>query len=185
MNHKQTIAGALGAAMATLAMAPGIASAEPFNGPYAGAEAGMGIMKSKGTTLAGPLSKSDDSAMIGGVAGYRMPLGKDEPLVLGAEGGAAIDTQHGDARYMVSGIGGVKFSNQAMVYGRVGYAWNEGLPKGADHGLVLGAGAEVALTDTLGVRAEYRNIDYGKINFPDNVADYKGHEIMAGLMYNF
>lgn len=177
----------LGTALA-LALVPGMASAEPFSGPYAGVEAGLGKLKTEGSTLIGPFKRTDETAVVSAVAGYRMPLGEELPVVLGVEGNAGIHTNGGDARYGIAGTAGVKIGDAALLYGKVGYAWLDGVQTGAGEGidgLLLGGGAELALTDSISARAEYRYIDYGGVNFPDNTLDFKGHEVMAGVLFNF
>lgn len=171
-----------------LALAPGLASAEPFDGPYVGVQAGLGILKTKGDIFTGPFKKTDNSAVVSAVAGYRMPLGESSPVVLGVEGDAGIYTNGSDARYGISGIGGVRVAERGLLYARVGYGWLDGVPTGAGtgiDGLVVGGGAEVALTDSISARADYKYLDYGGVNFPDNTLDFKGHEITASVLFNF
>ncbi len=59
----------------------------------------------------------------------------------------------------------------AQVKGSTGWCW--------------GGGAELALSDRVSARAEYRHIDYGGINFPDNTLDFTGHEVTAAVLFNF
>jgi outer membrane immunogenic protein len=188
MHISNFIRPCLTGSLLALALAPSVASADAFNGPYAGVEAGLGILKTEGSILTGPISESDNSAMVSAVAGYRMPLG-DSPVVLGAEGSVGTYTSgKGDLRYGAAGIGGVKLGERALVYGKVGYAWLDGVPNGTGEGidgLVLGGGAELALSDRVSARAEYRHIDYGGINFPDNTLDFTGHEVTAAVLFNF
>ena len=167
---------------------PASASAEVFNGPYAGAEAGIGVVKTKGSTFAGPFKDSDSSVITGAVIGYRLPLGDDSPIVLGAEGNAGIYADGTDARYGISGIGGVRIGEKALVYLRGGYGWLDGVQTGAGKGVdgaVIGGGAEFGITDAISIRADYKYLDYGGVDFPDNTLDFKGHEITAGLLFNF
>ena len=171
-----------------LAAAPQVASAEAFSGPYAGIEAGLGQIKVEGSILTGPIKAKDDSAAVGLVAGYRLPVGADLPVVVGIEGNAGLYTEGGDARYGVAGIGGMKIGESALLYGKVGYAWHDGIRTGAGKGLdglLFGGGAEVALTQRISARAEYRQIDYDKISCPDNTLDFTGHEFMACVLFNF
>ncbi len=177
----------LGAALA-LAIMPAASNAEAFNGPYAGVEAGLGKLKTEGSTLVGPFRRTDDSAVVSAVAGYRLPLGEESPIVLGVEGNAGLYTNGGDARYGVTGIGGMKIGEKALLYGKVGYAWLDGVQTGAGEGvdgLLLGGGAELALNDRISARAEYRRIGFGGVNFPDNTLEFKGHEVVAGVLFNF
>ncbi len=141
MHISNFIRPCLTGSLLALALAPSVANADAFNGPYAGVEAGLGILKTEGSILTGPISESDNSAMVSAVAGYRMPLG-DSPVVLGAEGSVGTYTSgKGDLRYGAAGIGGVKLGERALVYGKVGYAWLDGVPNGTGEGidgLVLG-----------------------------------------------
>ena len=180
------------ASVACMALAlgtlPTVASAESFNGPYAGLEAGIGIVKVEGSTIAGPFKDTDTSAIAGVVAGYRMPLGENSPIMLGVEGNLGVYADGGDARYGVSGIGGVRIGDKALAYLRAGYGWLEGQPNGSTgklDGLVLGGGAEVQLSDAISARADYKYLDLGGVNFPDNTLSFEGHEIAASLIFNF
>lgn len=185
MRYPRTIKGIFAGAVAAVTMMPGLANAEAFNGPYAGAEVGLGALKSTGSTLAGPFKETNETIVIGAIAGYHVSLGENFPFVLGTEGGVGVNTDGGDPRFMVSGISGLKIGGKALVYGRAGYAWNHELSKDTENGLVLGGGAELAINEHMRARLEYRHIDYGEITFPDNTADYNGHEIMAGVFFNF
>jgi outer membrane immunogenic protein len=171
-----------------LALVPAQAHAEAFDGPYAGVEAGVGILKSKGATIAGPFSNSASSAVLSAVVGYRMPLGENSPIVVGAEGNVGIYSKGSNARYGVSGIGGVRVSDSGLLYLRAGYGWLDGiqtgLGKGID-GLVLGGGGEVKLTEKLTARADYKYLDYGGVNVPDNIVSFKGHEVVGSVLLNF
>jgi len=186
-NAKYWKPGLAALAMA-LSVAPQMASAEAFNGPYAGVEAGLGQIKAEGSILTGPIKIRDDSASVGVVAGYRMPVAEGMPVVLGVEGNLGLYTEGGDARYGLAGIGGMKIGDSALLYGKVGYGWHDGVENGVGSGLdgvLFGGGAEVALSERISARAEYRQIDYDEVNFPDNSLDYTGHEFMAGVLFNF
>lgn len=188
MHESKYLKPGLAAFALALGAIPQIASAEAFNGPYAGVEAGLGQIKAEGSILTGPVKFTDDSASVGVVAGYRAPISAELPVVLGIEGNAGLYTEGGDARYGLAGIGGLKIGESALLYGKVGYAWHDGIRTGAGKGLdgvLFGGGAEVALTNRISARAEYRQIDYDKISFPDNSLDYTGHEFMAGVLFNF
>lgn len=188
MHNAKILKPGLAVLALALAGAPQIASAEAFNGPYAGVEAGLGKIKAEGSILTGPIKITDDSASVGVVAGYRMPVAEGLPVVLGVEGNLGLYTEGGDARYGLAGIGGMKIGDSALLYGKVGYAWHDGVENGAGSGLdgvLFGGGAEVALSERISARAEYRQIDYNEIDFPDNSLDYTGHEFMAGVLFNF
>ena len=48
-----------------------------------------------------------------------------------------------------------------------------------------GAVGRRSYTDHRSARAEYRHVDYGGVNLPDNVVDWTGHEVTAALLFNF
>jgi len=188
MTSHKSVLSLLAIGGATLALTPAQARAEAFNGPYAGVGAGVGILKSKGSTLAGPFKNSDNSAVVSAVLGYRLPLGSDSPIVVGAEGDVGIYSEGSDARYGISGIGGVRLGERGLIYARAGYGWLDGIQTGVSKGidgLVLGGGGELKLTDAITARADYKYLDYGGVNVPDNIVSFKGHEITASLLFNF
>lgn len=167
---------------------PGIAHAEDFNGPYIGAEAGIGILDTEGSTIAGPFENTDTSAVVGAVLGYRTPLGTDSRVIVGIEGNLGLYTDGSDARYGVSGIGGYRIGDNGLAYLRAGYGWRDGVQTGAGKGidgLVLGGGYEFGLTKNVSLRLDYKYLDYGDVNFPDNTVDFSGHEVTGGVLFNF
>lgn len=163
---------------------PAAANAEGFDGPYAGVQGGLGILNAEGSTLAGPVDTSDSEAFVGGLLGYRAPLG-DSGVILGAEGDAGIYTDSGDGRYGLSGIAGVQLGDSSLLYGRVGYGWRDGLPADTGEGLVLGGGFETRLSRSVSFRLDYKHIDLGGTSIPDNTIDYSGHEITGGVVFGF
>lgn len=175
---------AIAALAAGFALAPAAAHAEGFDGPYVGAQGGLGILNAEGSTLAGPVDTSDSEAVVGGFAGYRSSLG-GTGLVLGVEGDVGIGIDSGDGRYGVSGIGGIKLGDSTLVYTRVGYGWRDGMPADTGDGLVLGGGIETKLSDSLGLRLDYKRLDLDDTNFPDNTIDYSGHEVTGGVVFSF
>ena len=181
-KQKLTLAFAVIAGSAMLL--PASASAEGFDGPYAGVQGGIAILNAEGSTLAGPIDTSDSEAFVGGLLGYRASLG-DTGLVLGVEGDAGIGTDSGDARYGASGIAGIKLGSSSLLYTRVGYGWREGMPATTGEGLVLGGGFETKLTDSLNLRLDYKHLGLGGTNFPDNTIDYSGHEVTGGVVLSF
>lgn len=188
MKHRYLKFSPLLVTAALLGVVPEAAFAEAFDGPYAGVEAGIGILKSKGSTIAGPFKKSEDSAVASVILGYRTTLGADSPIMVGAEGSLGIHSNGSNARYGVSGIGGVRIAENGLAYVRAGYGWLDGIQTGAGSGidgLVLGGGAEIRLSERMSARADYKYFDYGGVNFPDNTIDFKGHEIVASILFNF
>jgi outer membrane immunogenic protein len=174
---------------ASLMFSSTAAQAEEFDGPYAGVEAGYAVTDVDGVTIAGPFELKEKSTVISAVAGYRLPLGPGSRVVLGVEGSIGTYTSRADARYGVSGTAGYRIVDKGLLYGRVGYAWLDGVDSNLGdglHGLVLGGGYEHRLTDRIGVRAEYRYIDWrGGVGVPDNASYFEGQEITAALVYDF
>jgi opacity protein-like surface antigen len=158
------------------------ASAEGFDGPYVGAQAGVAVLHVEGSILTGPVDRTDETAYGAAVLGYRTQLG---PVVLGVEGDAGLHVDGGDARYGVSAIAGVPIGSKSLAYGRVGYAWHEGLPADVGEGLTFGGGFETRLVGPVNVRLDYKYLDLGETDFPDNTLDYTGHELTAGFVLSF
>jgi len=163
-------------------------SAQDFDGAYAGIESGVGIVDTDGSTLAGPFSYSDTSAIVGGVLGYRTPVTADSNVVVGLEGDVGFYTNGSNARYGLYGIGGYRVGESGLLYLRVGYDWLDGVNTGAGKGidgLAFGGGYEFGVTDQLTLRLDYKYIDYGGVSFPDNTIDFAGHEVTAAALFNF
>lgn len=158
------------------------ACAEDFDGPYVGAQAGVALLHVEGSILTGPVDKTSTTGYGAAFAGYRLDAGG---VVLGVEGDAGIHVDGGDARYGVSAIVGAPIGSNSLVYGRVGYAWHEGLPADVGKGLVVGGGFETKLTGAVNVRLDYKYLDLGETNFPDNTLSYTGHELTAGFVVGF
>ena len=158
------------------------AFAEDFEGPYAGAQAGVALLHVEGSILTGPVDRTDETGYGAAVLGYRMKAGG---VVLGVEGDAGVHVDGGDARYGVSAIAGLPIGSNSLVYGRVGYAWHEGLPADVGKGLTFGGGFETRLTGAVNVRLDYKYLDLGETNFPDNTLSYTGHELTAGFVIGF
>lgn len=167
---------------------PATLDAQEYEGPYIVAEGGIGILKTKGTTLAGPFSHSDDSGVFGGALGYRTQLGADSRFVLGAEGNIGVYSDGSNARYGIYGIGGFQVGDTGLLYGRLGYSWLNGIQTGIGKGIegfTVGGGYEVPIANNMNVRLDYKYIDYNNVDVPDNQIDFKGHEILAGFVLKF
>ncbi len=165
------------------------AHAEAFSGPYAGVEGGYAVTDVDGVTIAGPFELNEKSGVFSAVVGYRMPLGADSRVVLGAEGSLGSYTHRAEERYGVSGTAGYRIADKGLVYGRFGYAWLDNVDSNFGdglHGLVYGGGYEHKLNDRISLRAEYRRIDWrGGVGVPDNASYFEGQEIAAALLYSF
>ncbi len=184
----KTLACLIGAASAIL-LTSTAAQAESFSGPYIGLEAGYAVTDVDGVTIAGPFERTEHSAVLAGIAGYRIPVGPDGPVVVGAEASAGSYTRRADMRYGLAGSVGLRLFESGLVYGKAGYAWLEDVEANAGkglHGLVLGGGYEHALAGNFSLRAEYRHVDWkGGPRLPDNTTRFKGQEIAAAVIYGF
>ncbi len=178
----------LTASACALALAPGVAHAEPFSGEYIGVQAGVVVLDEKLSRLSGPSTDSSTEPTASLVFGYRTPISDRSPIVLGIEGDLGAISDNINARFAVSGIAGYRIGDSALAYGRLGYAAvNDIAPNsGTDGALSFGGGVEFNLTGKLNLRADYRYEDFGKVvNFVDNVREVKAHEVTAGLLYTF
>jgi opacity protein-like surface antigen len=183
-NIKQL--GAL-AVFALIAMTS-VAQAQDFKGIYGGIESGIGILDVDGSTIAGPFSENDHSAIVGGIIGYRAPVGSDSRFVLGVEGQLGIYTSGSDLRYGVYGIGGYRVGDNGLLYARIGYSWLDGVANGVGKGidgLAFGGGYEFGVSEDINLRLDYKYVDYDDIDFADNTMDFDGHEITAAVLFNF
>lgn len=188
MNKKSNIGRPYWLAILAAILVTGETHAQDFEGAYAGIEAGMGILKIDGSTFAGPFSDKDNSGIVGGVLGYRAPLGEDSRLVLGVEGALGFYTNGSNERYGLHGIGGYRVGDQGLAYLRAGYSWlggvQTGIGTGVD-GLSYGGGYEFGFSERMNLRLDYRYVDYGGVDIPDNTLDFDGHEITAAVLFNF
>ena len=188
MAKKHLVLCCFSGASLILALTPGLAQAQDFSGPYVGAQAGIGILDTKGSTIAGPFDDTSTSAVASAVLGYRTPLGEDGPLVLGIEGDVGIYSKGSDARYGVSGLVGFRVGDNGMAYARGGYAWRDGIRTGVGKGIdgpVYGGGFEFGLSEQLSFRIDYKYLDYDDVNVPDNIANFSGHEVTGGVLLTF
>lgn len=156
------------AATALLAGAAAAQDAKPFEGMYAGAEAGVDWTKLSDT------DQRDRSIYYGGVIGYRVQ--SDSNMVLGVEGTFG-DTGYNrrdlvgtEYEYSGSLILGQAFGADGnnLVYGKAGYARTrvdvaEGLGGGktTEGGWRFGAGYERALSNGLSLRTGVDYTTYG------------------------
>lgn len=181
------ILAAAAAAVATPAMA------EPFAGPYVGAEVGLDNYEVKDTGIDG----LSGNGIVGGVyAGYDMPLGTN--LFAGVEVNASlsgakstyddgVDVARVKARetYGASARLGYMLNDSTALYGRAGWANTKfkaslnGVSAGSDHddALVLGAGVETRLGAATSLRLEYNRVDYSDF--------IKNNQIKAGVGFRF
>jgi outer membrane immunogenic protein len=182
------------------------AAAEPFEGPYAGIQAGVSHSK------IGPIdtdigtaniNRSPDDATAGIFVGYNFKPA--ERIVLSAEGGfnlgfsdsvtrtgpgtlASIDPQNSfdlglRAGYLVTDntllyVRG-SYENMRAAF-RVTDAAGARYSKGSIDGYSIGGGIERALTDRISARLEYRYSDLGGSD-----AKFERHQALVGVAYHF
>lgn len=189
----------LAAAAVAFGATPALAQEESnFAGPYVGGYVGYDhvTINSKDTGESG----SKDGVAFGAIAGYNFDMGN---MVLGLEGEIGdASTSDTETNLLVTGdqgkisanldlfIGarlGVKVSPKALVYVKGGYANtkvnvayddNDGFAFDESDdlsGFRIGGGVEIAATDRVSFRAEYRYSDY---------SEYKYQGVSTGLDAN-
>lgn len=197
-----TLAGAMAAAGLVVA-AP--AQAEPFNGPFIGAQAGWN--QNDIDTLDNDLgeinvNRSRDNVVGGIFAGYDHKIGSS--VVLGAEAGfnlgaddkitrrGAVNTiVNPNHAFDISARAGYLVSDNSLLYVRGGYDNMRARTTviGPDHSLsskdsydgwMVGGGYEHALTDNVSSRLEYRYSDLGS-----GETSFDRHQVLLGVAYRF
>jgi outer membrane immunogenic protein len=191
--HKLILAGLCSALMASSALAADLyvpapeeailASTGDWTGFYAGVSAGYGV--SRALHSGSPTDYSDLQGWIGGVqAGYNHDLGG---VVLGIEGDLSLsainegpDTDHFGENDGIHGIAtlrgrlGVTFES-VLLYGTAGLAAARIDEDGSSDtltGWVAGAGAEIMVTDTVSLKAEYLYHNFGNTFLPGYGDDF-------------
>ncbi|MCP5405563.1 MAG: porin family protein [Pseudomonadaceae bacterium] len=163
------------------------------NGQWQGLHVGITVQRDNGkTSYKSPYGTSDtfkDSGTnVGGQVGYTWQSG---PLTYGVEGDYATSNNKGDDNFAFGQQDKIKGKWQASARGRVGVAVGRVMPyatagwgwqnttytiyddilgTSANHQEILngptyGAGVEVALTDRITTRGEFRRTDYGSDQF--------------------
>lgn len=170
--------------MGAVSLSP-LARADDFNGPYAGVQAGFGVVKFDGSVLAGPVDDVYNSGTLGGLVGFRSQLTDNSPIVLGIEADLDFYTNGSDWRYGAYGLAGFRTGDKGLLFGRVGYAkLSSGLSDTLD-GMVYGAGYEHIIGNMARVRLDYRYLNYGDTTATDNSVAYGGHEGKVAFIVNF
>lgn len=181
------ILAAAAAAVATPAMA------EPFAGPYVGAEIGIDNYEIKEAGVDG----LSGNGIVGGVfAGFDAPLNAN--VFAGIEASASlsgakstftdgVDVARLKARetYGISARLGYMLNDSTALYGRAGWANTKfkaslnGVSAGSDRddALVLGAGVETRLGANSSLRLEYTRADYSDF--------VKNNQVRAGVGFRF
>ncbi len=189
---KLILAGSVSLAMALCAVP---ASAQVFDGPYVGLQAGWNHDK-VGNTPSDignlDMQNSRDSFTGGVFAGYnykvapRVVLGVEAGFNLGADDAIRNATAVIDPNYSfdVGARAGYLVNEKTMVYVRGGYentrariASVDGNGHDTFDGWSIGGGAERALTSNISARLEYR---YSDLN-----GSFDRHQALVGVAYNF
>ncbi|MFC3694763.1 outer membrane protein [Chenggangzhangella methanolivorans] len=183
--------------------APAVVAPVPsfsWSGPYIGAQVGHGWQRA--------VNQKSNGWMLGGFLGYNYQFDAS-PVVVGVE----TDFNWSDQDGRKAARGGTTRTNSdwnGATRARVGYAWDRVLvygaaglayadrevkrsPGGKDSktatGWTVGGGVDVAVTDNVFVRGEYRYTDYGKDTFRLPNSSLKSsateHRVMGGLAVKF
>ena len=181
-------------------MAP-VATAYNWTGFYAGLDAGYSWGNVDASSPA--VSNFDaDGFLLGAFAGYNYQFGS---IVAGGEADIEWTNADGDS----DGDSFLEKNWQGSLRGRVGYAIDrfmlfgtaglaiadfdgdasaalDGHDSGTELGWTVGAGVDVAVTDNIFVRGEYRYADYGKvISNGGQHLDFNDHTVRLGVAYKF
>lgn len=182
------------------------AAAEPFNGPYAGVQAGVAHNKvgpidtDIGTAT---INRSPDDYTAGIFAGYNFKPA--EKIVLSAEGGfnvgfddtvtragagtlASIDPQNS---FDIGARAGYLVTDNTLLYVRGSYenmratfritdATGSRYSKESLDGFSIGGGVERAISERISARIEYRYSDLG-----GGDAKFERHQALLGVAYHF
>lgn len=201
---KYVLSSVAAAALAVGLAAP--AAAEPFNGPFVGAQVGWSQHDAGApTTPLGdlPIDGSKDAATGGVYAGYDAKLGSN--FVVGAEAGVQfskndeLSANTDAARFTLdpkrsidlTARAGYLAGDNTLLYARGGYTNARvassvqdvsGITRVNENrdGWLVGGGVEHAFTDNLSARAEYR---YSDLSEGDHKFDR--HQALFGFSYRF
>ncbi|MBC9032473.1 porin family protein [Sphingomonas sp. JC676] len=183
----------------------GAAHAQNFDGPSVGVQAGWveNKVRNPETDLGiVAVDASQDSAVVGGYAGYDKTIGK---FVLGGEmglnfgtsdtvsGGSGADrvSLNSKRSFDLSARAGYLVTPTTLLYGRGGYTNDRvgttvvsatGTSNVSEdrNGWLVGGGLERMVTDHVSARVEYRYADLS-----DGEGKYDRHQVMTGITYRF
>ncbi len=196
------------AGMATLFVATQASAAEPFNGPYVGAEAGWQNDKLRATihnTTNGTLTASESASgfAYGGQIGYDFKVA--EKFVLGAEAFATGDSSKirvdgtsadGGRALGLAARAGVLAGPGSLIYLKGGwengrFTFNDGTDTASANrdGWTLGGGFEQMVTPNVSARVEYRHTKFDSFGVDltngDASARFNRDRVMVGVNYRF
>ncbi len=185
-----------------------VSSSVMAQGFYVGGQAGMVSLKAKQETTTTEADFGTHGAGIGLFAGYRYDL---DNFFIAAEADGFYSSAAGKLRVGsinqelkegnsmgLSALAGIPIGGSTEVYGRLGLTKAKfeaeeitGSTKTeydeSETGTVFGVGMQHQLDDRLGVRFDYRYIQYKEFKFLENSADYKITEqvFSVGVQYSF
>lgn len=184
----------VGAALVALSAAAVPASAQEFQGPYVGAQAGwnhdIAINDKKDAFIAGVFAGYDHEVAPNIVLGVEggFSLGASDRIGPSGTNAATIDPNYS---FDLSARAGYVVGEKNLVYVRGGYANSRAdvsrtianvttSDEQTFDGWFVGGGVERKLIDNVSARLEYRYSDLGSEN-----AKYQRHQVLAGVAYRF
>ncbi len=186
------------------------ALAEPFSGPYVGAQLGWqqdrfsARVTESGTTFAD--SGNNDGFSYGGFLGYNYNInGKGIVGLEGVIGGSTNSSSDAETglelnsgrTFEIVGRAGALISPKTLVYGRAGYAnARYTVPAGLANlsftqgGWIAGAGIDHAFTDSISGRVEYNYAKFGSVSADLGGGDSASirpsrNAVRAGVTFHF
>lgn len=198
MKNLAYIAAAAVALVAAPVVAPTVASAQGFTGPFVGVQGGWeeNSVRNPNTAVGTtPLTQSSDTGTLGVFMGYDKEV--YPRIVVGgqAEVNFPVSSRFGNDLASITPKRSVDLSLRAgylvtpktLVYARGGYSnalvgANAGFIHGSDDrdGWLVGGGVERKLTDKVSARLEYRYSD-----FSESAGKFDRHQILIGAAYRF
>ena len=206
MAHATKFAFAL-AGMASLFVASQASAAEPFNGPYVGAEIGwqQDALRATLRSETGTLTDNEKASgfAYGGQIGYDFKLA--DKFVLGAEAFAGGDSgkikvdgtsADGGRALGLAARAGVLASPATLIYLKGGwengrFTFNDGVDSASANrdGWTLGGGVEQGRGGYISARVEYRHTKFNSFTvdgIDDNAsARFNRDRVMVGVNYRF
>lgn len=184
-----------------------------WTGVYVGLQAGYAFGDADRENTAGFANSFDINGFVGGVhAGYNYQINS---IVLGVEGDVEFSGIDGDDAGVGGNVDKVDFNWMASLRGRLGVAFNRVLvyttggvafadvdatttsggastsDSNSHVGWTLGAGVEVAVTQNVTARVEYRYTDFNDKTYTLTPTalnanyDYQIHAVRVGVSYKF